>query len=132
MAEPSLIRLYLIRGLYLLLAFGLSVQLWPLLLGPIALEPFYESVVTAMLSTMALTSCIGVVAPLRMLPILLFEMTWKVTWLLSVALPRWLSGTLTEEFGSELFAMAMVLPFLLIFPWRYFIGQISSHQVRWR
>jgi len=132
MQSPKLTRLYLIRALYLLLAIGLSVQLWPLLLGPIATEPVYESIITAILSALALVSFIGLIAPLRMLPILLFEIVWKVTWLITVALPRWQSGNLTEEFGAQLFAIGMVLPFVIIFPWRYFFAQVGSHRDRWR
>ncbi|MET1087952.1 MAG: hypothetical protein ABWY04_12665 [Arthrobacter sp.] len=38
---------------------------------------------------------LGVRYPLKLIPILLFEMIWKVIWLSTVALPLWPAGALT-------------------------------------
>ena len=132
MQSPSLVRLNLLRALYLLLAFGLSVQFWPLLLGPIAAEPVYESFVSAILSALALVSFIGLIAPLKMLPVLLFEIAWKTIWLTTVALPQWRAGNMTEDVAAQLFAVGMIAPFIVIFPWRYFFATIASNADRWR
>lgn len=37
---------------------------------------------------------------LQMLPLLLFEIAWKMAWLLTVALPHWLRGDWNKELGS--------------------------------
>ena len=131
MGQPSLFHIYLIRFLYLLLFAGLSIQFWPLLFGPISSEAVYESFVSAILSALALVSFIGIIAPLRMLPVLLFEIVWKLIWLASVAFPRWQSDNLTDDFAMQLFAIGMVAPFVVIFPWRYFIATVRNSVDRW-
>ncbi len=132
MSEPSLIRLYLLRACYLLLFVGLSMKFWPLLLGPITERAVLATVVAAMLSALAFCSFLGVLAPIRMLPVLLWEIVWKVTWSLSVALPKWRSGTLDAEVQETLFAVSFVIPFIFIFPWRYFFSSLASSLDRWR
>jgi len=130
--EPSLIRLYLLRLGYLVLLVGLGLQHWPLLLGEITTRSASGATVISMLSALGLLSAIGLIAPLRMLPILLWEIVWKVTWLVAVALPTWRAGEIDADFRSDLFAISLVAPYILIFPWRYFAGQIAAHRDRWR
>ena len=54
-----------------------------------------------------------------MLPLLVFEIAWKLIWVSVVALPKWLDGSLDEGTLSILFNCAVVLPFVFIVPWRY-------------
>ena len=72
---------------------GLAVVKWPLLLdrGSWTLE---EGTIEALLVAMSLLALLGVRYPVRMLPILLFEVTWKLIWLGVVALPLWTDYTL--------------------------------------
>lgn len=103
-----------------------------MLFGEIALQPVHKSFVWAMLSGLSVVAAIGLFAPLRMLPILLFEIAWKVIWFLTVALPRHLSGRLEEPFVENLFAVGLVLPFILIFPWHYYFSTIRANLDQWR
>ena len=131
MVQLSLTRIYGVRACYLLLFVGLSVQTVPELLGPIVAAPLMEGAVTAMLGALGVLSILGLFAPLRMLPLLLFEMTWKLIWTLSVALPKWRAGTLGEDFIEMIFACAFVVPFFFIFPWRYAAAQYRASLDPW-
>ena len=51
-----------------------------------------------LLVAMSVLALLGLRSPQRMLPILLFEVGCKLTWLSVVALPLWLDGDLT---GSD-------------------------------
>jgi hypothetical protein len=54
-----------------------------------------------------------------MLPILVFEIGWKLIWVLAVALPKWLDGSLDEGTLTILFNCAVALPFVFVVPWGY-------------
>lgn len=132
MQAPSVLRLNLLRLCYLLLVVGLMIQVWPLLLGPVTERSAASAVVVAMLSALSLVSILGLIAPLRMLPVLLWEIVWKVVWALFVALPKWRAGEFDAETGANLFAVSFALPFLLIFPWRWFVAELAANRDRWR
>lgn len=131
MNSPSLLRLHLLRGCYLLLLVGLSIQIVPDLFGPVVNMPLMDGVVSAMLSALAVLSILGLFAPIFMLPLLWFELGWKLIWVLFVALPRWQTGAMDEATMEVLFACAFVVPFVFIVPWRYAIARYSSALDPW-
>jgi len=81
-----------------------------------------ESVVTAFLSALWLLSVYGLWQPIKMLPLLVFEITWKAIWAFAIALPRWIDGRMTPEFADIAFACAFALPILFVFPWRKWLA----------
>lgn len=97
MHEVSLFRLYLLRALYLLIIVGLGFMIWPDIIHHDKPWELMEGVVICMLAAFSALSILGLRYPLQMLPLLLWEMTWKCIWLLIVALPLWLSGYMDEE-----------------------------------
>ena len=54
-----------------------------------------------------------------MLPILLFEVGWKLTWLGVVALPLWLDGNLTGATREQAIAVLWVTIVIAVIPWRH-------------
>lgn len=132
MNEMSLVRIYLLRACYLLLFVGLSLQHWPKLFGEMAGMPMMDGVVVAFLSAIALLAVPGIFSPLRMLPLLLFEIAWKVIWTLAVALPRWQAGQIDDAIAGTMFAVAFVIPFILVMPWGYVGKTYFGHMERWR
>jgi hypothetical protein len=88
-AEYSTLRLYLLRAMYLLLAVGLGLTIWPGILAP-GNASHMGSVVRSMLGALALMALWGVRYPVKMLPLLLFELTWKVIWVVAFGLGPWL------------------------------------------
>ena len=91
--EPSTFRVGLLRGAYLLIFIGQGIRLAPQLFDPSYSWELQRSVVVSMLAAMVLMSLLGLRYPLKMLPVLLFEITWKAVWLLRVALPAAMAGT---------------------------------------
>ena len=56
---------------------------------------------------------------LKMLPLLFWEVTWKATWLLAVALPAWQDHTMDADTWDTTFACLISVIFLFIMPWDY-------------
>ena len=131
MNQPSVIRLNLLRACYALMFVGLGITVWPQVLIGAADQPLMTGAVNALLAALGLTCGLGLIAPLRMLPLLLFEVAWKLIWSVSVALPLWLSGRFTAEAGEILFAVAFVVPFVFIFPWGYALSSFTRAEP-WR
>jgi hypothetical protein len=116
--QVSLWQLNLLRVGYLVMGGGLAVVKWPLLFnhGPWELK---EGTVECMLVAMSVLALVGLRYPLRMLPILLFEVAWKVTWLGVVALPLWLgSNELDSATREQAGAVLWVVIIIAVIPWR--------------
>lgn len=87
--------IYLLGILYALMFFVLGKQTWThLLTHRGAWEPT-DAVAWCVWTAFATLAGLGIIRPLRMLPILLIEIFYKVLWLLLVAYPLWSKGTLT-------------------------------------
>jgi len=120
MNDISLTRLYLLRAFYAFASLGLIAHVWPHIIAPPDLIAHHSSVVRALLGALALVFALGIRYPLKMLPILLFELLWKLIWVLGSALPMWLGPGL-DDYATETFyacLMGVVLVPLVI-PWRY-------------
>jgi hypothetical protein len=115
----ALWRLYLLRGGYLLIAAGMGMQMWSAYTEPHKPWTLTHGVMNAMLLALVLLSVLGLRHPLKMLPLLFWEMTWKATWLLTVALPAWRNNAMTADISDTTFACSMIAIFLFIMPWDY-------------
>jgi hypothetical protein len=133
MTEVSTLRLYLLRIMYLLIAFGLGSIIWPRLISH---EPWghMEGVAFALLGALSALAIVGVRYPIQMLPLLLFELLWKVVWLALVALPLYQTGQLDAANTSTAFECLLgVLIVPLVLPWKYlFTHYIRKRGDRWR
>ncbi|WP_104137833.1 hypothetical protein [Arthrobacter sp. ZGTC131] len=130
--DLSLLRLYLLRAGYLFMALGLAVTRWPLLIGHDASWALMDGVVVCMLVAQSLLFFLGVRYPVKLIPVLLFEMTWKVIWLSTVALPLWLAGELNNATASVAINCSLVVIVLLILPWPYLVRQyVTRRGDRW-
>ena len=127
MPEITTLRLILLRAMYLLIAVGLGLTIWPLILSPPDLVANPRSVVRALLGALAVLSAIGIRYPLQMLPLLLFELLWKTIWVVASALPMWLHGDIDPYAADTLFACLIgVVLVPIVIPWRY----VVAHYVR--
>ena len=75
--ELSLFRLYTLRVAYFVMAAGLGAFIWPNVIHHTNEFAAAHGIQVALLAGLGLTSALGLRYPLQMLPILLFELTWK-------------------------------------------------------
>lgn len=120
------INIYLLRALYALMFFMLGQTAWTEILtheGPWDPGKAMDWCVWAGFATLA---GLGILHPLRMLPILLLEIVYKGLWLLIVAYPLWSAGTLAgspaEGMASVFFPVFVVV---LIIPWGHVFKRYS-------
>src|SRR3954454_23416374 len=129
-SEVSLVRLYVMRALYLLLIIGGGIQFLPQLIGH---EPTARGVIPSMLGAMWVLACFGLRYPLQMLPVLLFEFLWKTIWLVDYGLPQWRAGVHTTQFTEDFKAIAFGVILIAIIPWGYvFRHYLKKPGARWR
>ena len=121
MDTVSTLRLNLLRCGYLLLAAGIGTYMWPTLLMQGPRLDLMQGVELSLLCTLGLMSVLGLRYPLRMLPLLLFEMMWKALWLLRIALPLWLDHRMTPDVVSMAFACSIAIVFPFLVPWGYVV-----------
>jgi len=119
LAQVSLTRLHLLRLGYLVMAVGLAVTKWPLLINHASPWPLFEGVETCMLVALSLLAFLGLRYPIKMLPILRFEIGWKFIWVAVVVLPLWLSDQLDQATAEIFYSCLVVLIVVVVVPWRY-------------
>ncbi len=124
MSEVGTLRLYLLRAMYAIIAAGLGITVWPHIVAPPSVAAGPASVIRAFLGALAALSLLGLRYPLRMLPLLLFELLWKVIWVAASALPMWLGPGLDAYASDTLFACLMgVVLVPIVIPWGYVIAR---------
>ncbi|HEY3858066.1 MAG TPA: hypothetical protein VGM47_00490 [Gammaproteobacteria bacterium] len=133
MNDVSILRLYLLRALYLLLVLGLGSVIWPGILHHSLDVPLMNGVVRSLLGALGLLSLFGLRYPLQMLPLLLFEMTWKIIWFLSFALPLYSAGKMDDDTLSTVYQCLLIVIFPFMIPWGYvWANYIKKPGDRWR
>ena len=85
----SLGRLDVLRAAYLLLVVGLGAMIVPDIVSHRLID---RGVIASLLGCVWLLAFIGLRHPLRMLPLLLFELGWKSIWMIAYGLPQWSAG----------------------------------------
>src|SRR5258705_478828 len=134
MPDVSTFRLYLLRAMYLLIAVGLGFTIWPGILHPPNDLALMRGVVRSLLGAVALLAVLGIRYPLRMLPLLLFELVWKSIWVLAFGLPLWSAHQLDPDTRETLKACLMGIVLVpLVMPWGYvFAHYMKMSGDRWR
>ena len=104
----------------MLIAVGLALTVWPSIIAPPSSVANASTVIRSLLGALALLSVLGLRYPLKMLPLLLFELLWKVIWVVAFALRMWLAGGLDDYASETLFACMMgVVLVPIVMPWGY-------------
>ena len=119
-APLSVRRLNLMRIGYLFMGVGLVLVKWPLIIsGTVATLPVYEGVVAVLLTAMSLLAFLGLRYPVAMLPVLMFEVGWKLIWMAVVGIPNLAAGDSNPQFTSVFFNVCFGVVVLAVTPWDY-------------
>jgi len=134
--DVALWRLYVLRAFYLAIAVLEGAQIWPIIIQHTQNGKVWElmhGVAFCMLGALTALSFLGVRYPLRMLPLMFFEMAWKVIWLAAVALPLELAHKMDDDNMPTVIACSMIAVVFLIMPWGYVWRQyVKAPGDRWR
>jgi len=131
--EVSLFRLYTLRVAYFVMAAGLGVYIWPLVIHHTNELAITKGAQLALLAGLGATAALGLRYPVKMLPILLFEMVWKAIYLIAFALPLWSARQINEAVAEDIKAVLMVVIFISLIPWRYLFAQyVMKRGDRWK
>src|ERR1700730_14476294 len=88
------INIYLLRLVFTWMFFVLGKDTWTHILTHQGSWNPTDAVLWCVWNAFATLAALGIIRPLKMLPILLLEIFYKVQWLIIVAYPLWSSGKL--------------------------------------
>lgn len=111
--------IWLLRLVYFLAAAFVATWAWGALLTHEGPWDQYRSVAISMWAAYPTLMLLGLIHPLRMLPLVFFSILYKALWLTMVAYPMWQAGTLTPS-ALQMAKDFLWLPLALIaIPWGY-------------
>jgi hypothetical protein len=122
--EVSTVRLHVLRAMYLFMVVGLALTRWPgILIPPLGISNS-GTVVGSVLCAISLLAILGIRYPLKMLPLLFFELLWKVLWVVMSGLPLWSTQQLAPDSEQTLISTLVgVVLVPLAIPWGYVFKQ---------
>jgi hypothetical protein len=114
------IHVYLLRLVYLLMFFVLGKDVWGHILRHQGQWDPVNAVAWCVWAGFATVAGLGIFRPLKMLPILLLEIFYKLLWLLLVAYPLWSKGALAGSPAEDITDgfLWVILPIVAV-PWGY-------------
>lgn len=132
--ELPLYRLYILRALFLLIGLGQGSLTWPVIFHHTKPWEFWHGVALCFLGALTALSLLGVRYPVHMMPLLIFELAWKLLWVLVVWLPLWLAHSVDPDTAENALAMFMgVVLVPLALPWGYvWRTYVIAPADRWR
>ena len=130
----STFRLYLIRVVYLMIFIFLTSNIWPGIIHHAKTWSLMNGVAHCLLAAMAPLFLLGLRYPLRMLPVFLFELSWKSIWLVAIGIPLWSAHQMDADTAETFKACAIgVVLCVIAIPWGYvFANFVKSPGDRWK
>ncbi|KQV44705.1 MULTISPECIES: hypothetical protein [unclassified Duganella] len=114
------VNIYLLRLLYALMFFMLGQTTWTEILTHQGQWEPNKAVAWTVWTAFATLAGLGLLRPVKMLPIILLEIFYKVMWLAIVAYPLWSRGELVgSPAESTTYAFLGVLLAIIAVPWGY-------------
>jgi hypothetical protein len=130
-SDVSTFRLYLLRAGYIVIAVGLALMMWAGIIRPPENLPHMNTVVRSMLGAVSLLALLGIRYPLKMLPLLFFELLWKTIWIFAFGLraANRQNADMRETMFDCIFGIVLVL---IVVPWGYvFRSYLKAGGDRW-
>jgi hypothetical protein len=114
------VHIYLLRTLFVLMFLFVGYDAWSYLLNHEGAWDPMKAAAWSMFASYSLLSILGVLRPLKMLPLVLFVIVYKSTWLFFVAWPLWKAGTLAGSPAEGMAKVFMWIPLaIVVVPWKY-------------
>ena len=133
MPTVSLLRLYTLRVCYLIMGCGLAVVIWPTVIHHTPELAASRGIQLSLFAGLGAVALLGLRYPLKMIPILLFELTWKAIYLIAFALPLSRAHQITPAVAADISAVLVVVIFLPLIPWVYVWREyVNAPGDRWR
>lgn len=132
--DVSTVRLYLMRAMYLLNVVLVGSSVWPHLIRQSQALPLMDGVAYSFYVALATLSALGLRYPLKMMPLLFMQLSYKLAWLLALALPLSAAGALNPDLAGAVkpFLVGAALDILVI-PWPYVVANfLREPGDRWR
>ena len=117
----SKFRIYLLRFFYLLITVLLGSEVWTELITHKERWQPLPAVAYSFWGAFSILAILGIVRPLKMIPLLLVQFIYKLIWVIIVAFPLWYSNQLAGSAAQEMTSTMTkgVLIDLFIIPWPY-------------
>jgi hypothetical protein len=129
----SLLRLYTLRACYLILGGGLAIYIWPNVIHHTPELAASRGIQISLFAGLGAIALLGLRYPVKMIPILLFELLWKVIYLTAFALPLWRAHQITPAVAADISSVLVVVIFLPLIPWVYVWREyVTARADRWR
>jgi hypothetical protein len=112
------IQIACLRVIYLLMCSLMAFTAWSSILQHQGDWEPYRAMAVCVWAAYGTLSLLGLLHPLRMLPVVLFMIFYKTLWLALVAYPLWHAGRLAGSSAEELTYIFLAAPaFALVVPW---------------
>ncbi len=130
----STFRLYILRATYLLIVVGLGLVIWPGVIHHSNAWALRYGDTSSLLAGVSVLAVLGIRYPIKMLPLLLFELVWKSIWLIAIALPLWRADQIDPATWESVKACLMgVILVPIVAPWPYvWANYVKKPGDRWK
>lgn len=114
------INIYLLRLAFALTFLFVGADSWTYIFTHQGPWDHVKAVAFCVWASYSALSFLGIIHPLKMLPLMLFQIAYKVLWLIVVAYPLWSANQLTGSPAEEMARtfLWVALPILAV-PWKY-------------
>jgi hypothetical protein len=114
------VNIYLLRLLYFLMLIFVARDSWTAIVTHQGPWNHLEALAYSVWAAYSTLSILGMINPLKMLPIIMFEIFYKSIWLIVVAYPLWSTHKLAGSPAEAMTYLFLWLPLpLLAMPWAY-------------
>jgi hypothetical protein len=122
------INIYLLRLFYFLMLVFVGSDSWISIITHQGPWDHVRAVAFCVWASYSTLSVLGLIHPLKMLPIMLFMIGYKVLWLIVVAYPLWRANALAGSPAEEMTRVFLWVPLPIIaVPWKY----VFQNYVMW-